>query len=133
MGVSRLCSPGLGEVGVKGVIFFHGRNKLVERTTCIPLGFRSYIMLGLAVPYETYRLRPCRWRRWRGGLQGGGHGGRAVRQQGDDECDACQLAQTCCTAVLNCCDAPAAASSPNLHRAATVCAVQKADCVLSCC
>ena len=40
-----------------------------------------------------------------------------ARQQGDDECDACQLAR-CCTAVLTCCDATSAASSPTLHRAA---------------
>ena len=64
MGVSRLLPSYVCEVGIKGVIFFHGRNKLVERTPSIPLGLRSYIMLGLAVADEGDRLRPRRRDWW---------------------------------------------------------------------
>ena len=83
-------------------------------------------MLGLAVAHEGDGLRPRRWRRWCRGLQGGGHAGRAARQQGDDECDACQLAPTCCTVVLACCDALCGESSQLAPRRDGVCCC--ADC-----
>ena len=49
---------------VEGVIFFHGRNELVERTARVALGLRSHIVLGLAVAHEADRLRPRRRDWW---------------------------------------------------------------------
>ena len=64
MSASRLLPSYVCEVGIEGVIFPHLVDKFVKRTARVALRLRSYIMLGLAVPYETDRLRPRRRDWW---------------------------------------------------------------------
>ena len=64
MGASRLLPSYVCEVGIKCIIFPHLVDELVERTPRVALRLRSYIVLRLAVSYETDRLRPRRRDWW---------------------------------------------------------------------